>query len=458
MDYRLGLTPTMLRQPSLKGAKATGCLLLLGSALVPISLVLPHPGSVAVLPSALIAGVMALAGALFLRLADRVNLGTVCAALGVIVLVDGLLTYESGVATGQYGSILVWVILIAAYVLPRRAAIAYLAWALATYGLTLALVGQTAGYSEITRWIFAAISMSVVAAFAIWLVAQRSSADARARRFFDLSNDLLCTYSHDGYFLEFNAAWQRILGYSPEEMCSRPAIEFVHPDDRARTVAARKARLRHGTVSDFQARFRTKDGEWRWLRWTSTTSEGEGGLAYARAVDVTDRVVATAERERLLVELSDLAAFDSLTGLLNRRAIEKRLEEEIARAKGDGTSLSLALFDLDSFKEYNDTRGHLAGDAMLCRLAASWLEQVREADVIARWGGEEFMVLLPGCDLERARPIVERLRVATPVGQTCSAGLAAWSPVQSPEDLIREADGALYEAKAAGRDLLALAG
>ena len=382
----------------------------------------------------------------------------VYAALGATALVDGFLIWESGLAAGQYGAVLTWIVLVTAYLFPRRAAYAMLAWVLLVYGVTLEAVGHSVGYSGLTRWIFAAVSLSVVTTVATLLVAERSRADARARRFFDLSEDLLCTYSPTGYFVEFNSTWERTLGYTAEEMCSRPAIEFVHPDDRERTRAASRTRERTGRIADFENRYRTKDGGWRWLRWSATASDDDGGLIYARAVDVTENVEATAERERLLAELSDLAGADSLTGLPNRRSIEARLEEEIVRANERSGTLCLALFDLDSFKAYNDANGHLAGDEMLCTLADSWQQHVRESDVIARWGGEEFMVVLPGCNLAQAQPIVERLRVATPPGQTCSAGLAEWSPGMSGQDVIREADGALYEAKAAGRDVLALAG
>jgi diguanylate cyclase (GGDEF)-like protein/PAS domain S-box-containing protein len=453
-----GLDRALLRRASTIGARAVGAVLLLGALLVAISLLLPHPGIADAFDLVLIAIAMTIAGGLFLGFAPRFNLGAVYASLLATVLVDGLLIRESGLAAGQYGAILTWVLLVTAYLFPRRAAYAMLVWVLAVYGVTLGLVGHSVGYSSVTRWIFAAISLSVVTTVAVVLVAQRSLADARAGRFFELSRDLLCTYNPAGYFVEFNSAWQRTLGYTDEEMRTRPALEFVHPDDRERTRAATKARERDGALSDFENRFRTKDGEWRWLRWSATSTDDDGGLVYARAVDVTDRVVATAERERLLVELSDLAGADSLTGLPNRRSIEARLEEEIARVQEWESSLCLALFDLDSFKKYNDANGHLAGDEMLCKLAENWQTRVRDSDVIARWGGEEFMVLLPGCDLEQAQPIVERLRVATPPGQTCSAGLAELSAGQSAEELIREADGALYEAKAAGRDVLALAG
>ncbi|MGN6816595.1 MAG: GGDEF domain-containing protein, partial [Solirubrobacterales bacterium] len=104
---------------------------------------------------------------------------------------------------------------------------------------------------------------------------------------------------------------------------------------------------------------------------------------------------------------------------------------------------------------YNDTHGHLAGDEVLRACAAAWDEALRGEDTIVRFGGEEFLVLLPRTEPEQAAAVVERLREATPMGQTCSAGLACWDPTESIDDLLARADKALYLAKAGGRDQLA---
>lgn len=452
----LGLDKGTLRRESRDGGLAVGGVLIASAALVGISLVLPHPMGADLVGLAAIGIGMGLAGLMFIHFADQVTLRTVFAALILTPVALGGLVYASGEAAGQFGSILFWVVLAAAFVLPRRAVAACVAWVLAVSALTLIAVGQSPGYSGVTLWILFALSVSIVAVFASVLVTQRSSADTRARRFFDLSHDLLCTLNEDGYLIELNASWERTLGYTPDELRARPGLEFVHPDDREVTRAGVAQVFGGRSDSDFQNRVRTKDGDWRWLHWSSSAVREEG-LLYARATDVTDRVEAAAERERLLVELENLATADSLTGLPNRRSLEKCLDEEIARADHDGVSLSLALFDLDGFKAYNDANGHLAGDQMLCRLTHNWLRHVRDTDFLARWGGDEFMVLLPGCDLNFAAPIVERLRISTPVGQTCSAGLATRLPDESTEDLINRADEALYRAKAAGGDLLALA-
>jgi diguanylate cyclase (GGDEF)-like protein len=153
-----------------------------------------------------------------------------------------------------------------------------------------------------------------------------------------------------------------------------------------------------------------------------------------------------------------LARTDPLTGLQNRRAFEERLETELARVRRQKQGeLTICIFDLDHFKDYNDAHGHPAGDQLLRDLGRTWQAIVRPGDTLARFGGEEFALLLSRCSLDEAAPIVERLRRATPHGQTCSAGVASLEEGEDAESLILRADVALYEAKHTGRARLALA-
>ena len=157
----------------------------------------------------------------------------------------------------------------------------------------------------------------------------------------------------------------------------------------------------------------------------------------------------------LVGRLGRLAATDPLTGLANRRVWDRELEN--ALSADDGQGLCVAMLDLDHFKAYNDAHGHLAGDRLLKEAAAEWKAQLRRGDVLARLGGEKFAVLLPVCRPADARAVVQRLRAATPGGQTCSAGLAGWWPGESAEALMARADEALYLAKDTGRDRLVTA-
>jgi diguanylate cyclase (GGDEF)-like protein len=115
------------------------------------------------------------------------------------------------------------------------------------------------------------------------------------------------------------------------------------------------------------------------------------------------------------------------------------------------------MIDLDRFKMYNDRHGHPAGDRLLRQCADHWMQALRASDFMARYGGEEFVVLLPDCTPADARIVIERMREATPDGQTCSAGIAALEVGESAEHLVARADAALYAAKGAGRDRTVLA-
>jgi diguanylate cyclase (GGDEF)-like protein/PAS domain S-box-containing protein len=151
-------------------------------------------------------------------------------------------------------------------------------------------------------------------------------------------------------------------------------------------------------------------------------------------------------------ELERLARTDTLTGLLNRRALQDLLPRELASAARTGRPLSLAMLDLDHFKAYNDAHGHLAGDALLREATGAWLHRLRATDLLARWGGEEFCLVLPGCEADDATRLLAQLRDATPRGQTFSAGVAALRAGLEPAALVGSADAALYAAKRAGRD------
>lgn len=446
-----------LRPADRTRARATAALLVAGAGLVAISLVLPHPSGGDNVALSLTALGMAVAGVIVWLLSARTPQPAVHLLLAGIAGVTSLLVYESGIAVGQYGTIFVWATLITSLYFPRRVATLHLGWLLAVYGVALLFVENTAGYSPLTRWLFTCISLSVVMMLLTGIVARRARADERARRFFDLSRDMLCTANADGYLVELNGAWTANLGYGLAELRAIPFIERVHPDDRERTEAEAAALFEGGgTPLSFENRYLAKDGSWHWLRWSSQLSPDES-LVYARAADVTELKRIEAEREELLGKVQDMARHDSLTGLPNRRALEEQLPQDMARARRAGSPLCVAIVDIDHFKNYNDTHGHLAGDEVLRACAAAWDESLRGEDAIVRFGGEEFLVLLPRTDAEEAGEIIERLRTRTPMGQTCSAGLACWDFSESIDDLLSRADQALYLAKAGGRDRLAAA-
>jgi diguanylate cyclase (GGDEF)-like protein len=143
---------------------------------------------------------------------------------------------------------------------------------------------------------------------------------------------------------------------------------------------------------------------------------------------------------------------EEVNGIPNRRAWDLELVREMARARRSGAPLHVALLDMDHFKRFNDTNGHQAGDLLLKSAAAAWRAQLREGDLLARYGGEEFAALLAGCSQAEAVAVLDRVREATPLGETVSIGAVQWDGDQSPEQLIGAADGALYQAKHQGRN------
>ncbi len=172
------------------------------------------------------------------------------------------------------------------------------------------------------------------------------------------------------------------------------------------------------------------------------------------------------ELREALEKVRRLASFDELTGLPNRRQVMEFFSQEERRALRQSAPLCCAVIDIDFFKQINDRMGHPAGDEALQRFSALLSAALRADDVLARWGGEEFMLLLPSTPVEEAAEVLERLRGrcadcanwldAPHLQVTFSAGLAAHRPGEPTERLIARADAALYQAKAAGRNRVML--
>jgi diguanylate cyclase (GGDEF)-like protein len=151
-------------------------------------------------------------------------------------------------------------------------------------------------------------------------------------------------------------------------------------------------------------------------------------------------------------QLDALAHNDALTGVPNRRAWDLELARRMAEARLSGTKVVVAVLDIDHFKKFNDQYGHQAGDRLLKEAAAAWRDQLRAEDLLARYGGEEFGLCITGLTVGAVARLLDRVRAATPLGQTFSGGVAAWTGEESPEHLVARADEALYLAKHAGRN------
>ena len=185
--------------------------------------------------------------------------------------------------------------------------------------------------------------------------------------------------------------------------------------------------------------------------WDDTRALDEPSVRTLTHLFATEAAV-TLERVALLSRLETIARTDELTGLPNRRAWQEHLPREVMRSMRSGEPLCVAMLDLDHFKRYNDRFGHQAGDRVLKQVAGAWSSELRPMDILARYGGEEFALALPGADVEEALAVLDRLRARTPEKQRFSAGVARWDGVESARELVGRADGALYDAKRAGRD------
>jgi diguanylate cyclase (GGDEF)-like protein len=168
-------------------------------------------------------------------------------------------------------------------------------------------------------------------------------------------------------------------------------------------------------------------------------------------------------------ELEKLSITDSLTGLYNRKHLMETLEAEVSRYGRYKRPFTMMMLDIDHFKRYNDTYGHLAGDEVLRQMSALLKSSIRQSDYAARYGGEEFIVILPETVAEAAAHMAERIRrdmegremgsETSGTKVTVSMGIAAFPEHgEDPESMIREADAALYEAKRRGRNQVVIAG
>jgi len=248
---------------------------------------------------------------------------------------------------------------------------------------------------------------------------------------------------------------RRLYGLAPEadihhaETLIAPVVE----EDRPRLHPPSRETLAERPIWQAEFRIHTPEGE-KWLFGRArATLPADGSVVFNGVlIDVTERV-------RLERELEYQATYDTLTGIYNRLKFEQMLEGELARARRYRYPLSLAMFDIDHFKRVNDNFGHASGDVALRMVADAAGEELREGDLYARWGGEEFMVLLPETDLEGAEQLAERVRVRVArasipdVGRlTISLGVTVYRPDEPAKVLLKRVDQALYRAKSEGRD------
>ena len=274
-------------------------------------------------------------------------------------------------------------------------------------------------------------------------------------RFFSVNLDLLCIADTNGKFIKVNKAWQDILGYSAEELVEQKYLDFIHPDDLEATLKQMRILSDQGKVLNFVNRYRSKDGSYRYIEWRS---HPYGSKIYAAARDITEHI----ETEKRIREIS---IRDPLTGVFNRRYIFERLEELQAEHLRTGKAFAICILDIDHFKKINDGHGHLAGDFILRQFAGLIATHLRPYDLLGRFGGEEFIVVLQNTDSGQATQIMERMLSAVrrqsfeyegqSIRFTFSAGVSnscEADGLNSVEAFLGRADARLYDAKRSGRN------
>lgn len=269
-----------------------------------------------------------------------------------------------------------------------------------------------------------------------------------------------------GRTLYWNEAASRFTGHPAEEVLGRPASDPKLWYEDAEGVPLRaddfpgSRSLREGRAADRMLLLRRRDGERIPVEARCSPVRDEEGAVAGVLVVLRDATSAAA-LERALRQARLAAESDPLTGLANRRALDRMLDLRLRVQVCEGRPFCLILADLDRFKSVNDGWGHVVGDRALAAFADMLRGQSRAEDLVARFGGEEFVVLLPDATLEVATRVAERLRAATPSATppelaprrlSASFGVVEAALGEAPSQLLHRADAALYRAKSAGRD------
>lgn len=276
-----------------------------------------------------------------------------------------------------------------------------------------------------------------------------------------------CRYDRHWTMLFVSQGCARLTGYEPEDLINNRVASYaslMDEEDSERILAEVQAALDNDESFSLEYGLTRQDGSriWVWERGRGVEEEDGTVVLEGIVLDISDR-------KTLENELEEMATRDPLTGLFNRREMSRVLEEELDRATRYQRPMAVLWVDFDHFKDVNDTFGHAAGDSVLRSISRLLLGSVRSVDAIGRFGGEEFVIVLPEMDLEEARDTAERLRCKVaekpqPLGNgqevplTISVGVAVYPDHgQTASTLCAAADKAMYLAKQRGRNCVAMA-
>jgi diguanylate cyclase (GGDEF)-like protein/PAS domain S-box-containing protein len=278
--------------------------------------------------------------------------------------------------------------------------------------------------------------------------------EARFRSLVQHSSDVIIVTRADGTVRFVSPSATRVFGYDPAAMLRQAVPELLHPDDRERAATFfRHAAQAPGVTGPVEWRFRQPDGSWLHAEILATNLLHDTTV---KGVVLNTRDVS--ERRRLEEQLTHQAFHDPLTGLANRALFRDRVSHALALAHRRGSPVTVLFLDLDDFKKVNDSLGHAEGDRLLMSAAERFLACARSADTVARLGGDEFAILIEGADGREG--LSDRLAAAmshpfslsgNQVRVTASIGVASASTDDRADDLLRNADMAMYAAKRRGK-------
>ena len=272
--------------------------------------------------------------------------------------------------------------------------------------------------------------------------------EAKLRSIYENANGIIFTISQEGIFTFVSRGWTRLLGHDITEVEGYPCTSFIHPDDVAVSGCYFKTVIETGEPRQgVEYRIKHKDGTWRWNKCTG-----------ARVIDETDNRLYgvgiaedITERKQAEAKIRYLSYHDKLTGLYNRTFFE----EELKRINTGGQlPIGLIIGDVNGLKLINDALGHLEGDKVLIKAAELLRKSCRQEDIISRWGGDEFIILLPRCDSANTLRVFKRINESfininsLPIKINLSLGMAIqYSLDQDIKDVIREAEEKMYRNK-----------
>jgi diguanylate cyclase (GGDEF)-like protein/PAS domain S-box-containing protein len=305
---------------------------------------------------------------------------------------------------------------------------------------------------------------------------ERERSISRSERFlrtiFDSIRDPFCIIDRNYTIVRANEAYAQLKNKAVGDLVNRTCYRAMYGTEDVCDGCVVRKTLQSADPCAKEKKVTLTNGDTAWLEIYTYPLLDESGrishvIEYTR--DVTDRKKSEEDRRRLIDRLEYLSKVDGLTGLLNRRALAEQLEYEIDRAKRYDSELSIILCDLDNLKEINDRYGHLTGDTTLQLVAASLRSSLRNVDIAGRYGGDEFMVIVPQTAIAGASSIAEKIRTSvkmtdvriddqTRVSISLSMGVAALKvPSETMDAFVSRVDAALYSSKNAGRDRVTIA-